>query len=597
MYDYHLLIEGDPARANRWIPFAVGQLHGLHRARFASRGASLTRTLIPEQGVTIRVDSTAAKNTIWIRATGTPWFICYYRASGSGNAAEYDIFLYSPEREEMRKAFRLDVSDYSWLTSGDPFVAPNRVTYHKKVIDFEAFDTSVSYNLAQGRFEAAESPPPYYSVFPTTDGPTDNEFIVPGFVSAAHEADHNNGSHYETGVSLRLYPTVSAREGVICSAHYRDNPAEGTVGLEAFMDDWEGNYYYVGRRFTGEDEDGTPVSEKTLFELDAWLNDPAKLPSGNWGYFAGLRPVPMMTAERIYYTLANNDGVGSGEIDVALFDYNRGTDTVTKHADFTFVDDSTTKSAATVEQITVFLEGLDKATIGYATSVMEIGTGSPGDEPVYNDAIRLYAGPEDDLLDAEGNVVRAGGITNVSLVAEYDLRPLFANGDPRIEKFHDNTTVPEMVVENFWVVKGGWSVDEEGNAVDNTTYGVHLIHQHPLDSEFAGMLARYTVADGLEVLYYTGARAEGGRDRDIVNAAFYDRWAVFREEHATEGNRDLKLDMLGSTWDFDNDTNASLGDVRDSTFYDADGSKIEAYSSAGTVSPFLPAFTGEFSEA
>lgn len=593
MRDYHLLLRGDHARANRWLPFAVGLLSSLHLQRYASGGASLTRVHRPEPGITIRVDTTTGINKIYIVAEGTPWFICEYRVTGTGNGAEYDIFFYSPERQELRRAFQLDVSDYSWLTSGNAFLAPNRVTYFKKIIDFEAFDTTLSFNFSTGRFEKTEAPDYYDDSFTT---PRDSTFIIDGTVSAQHATDAADGGLLETGTSLRLYPTLSTWEGVICSVHYRDSAGEGTIGMAALLDDWEGNYYYVGQRFTAVDDAGDPVTDQTKFDLLAYLNDPAKTPSGNWGYFAGLRPVPMVTADSIYFALADNTNKASGYLDLGLFEYDLTDDTVTKLKSDEIYESSATKPADTVDPPTTFLEGLDTLTIGYATSVMEIDTGTAGSEPCYNDYVKLYAGPLNDLEDDDGNVVRAGGMANVELIHTYDVRALLTNAAAHLEMHSDQTLVPEMVVENFWVVDGRWQVDANGDPEDKTIYGVHLIHQHPLDSSYAGLIGRYSADDGFEVLYYTGYRGEAGRTRSIVNLTFFGQWAVFREV-VSGSPRDMRIDMKGPTWDFDDDSNASLAAVRDATFYDEAGEEIESYTSAEETATFLPAFIGEIGDA
>src|SRR5690606_30692321 len=121
-----------------------------------------------------------------IRAEGVTWFVTVINVNGAtDNTSIYDVFFYTPDRNEYHRAFRLDVADHLDWAPNDPNPQQDveRVGYFHKIIDLSLHDDSVGEVEAEpnwrgfGRFEenpVAKEPNEedyaYYTMVDTSDG-------------------------------------------------------------------------------------------------------------------------------------------------------------------------------------------------------------------------------------------------------------------------------------------------------------------------------------------------------------------------------------------------------------------------------------------
>jgi len=479
----HISLRGVQGKCARWLPFARRQLDKLRALKARTDTSGLHKTLHVADG-TIRVRIARDQEFIEIVMKGGAVLFTIANTIDGGFNAHKRYYFYNPDRNRSSYLLETNLGDYPDIQAMDFYAGLGALVY---LDNYATVYPVVGVGVPFSDHEwSAGNPSGAIRYRKDVDG---------NWVYVAHTTDQNLQAPY--------YVDVGWEDGMgggdatflyidVANSLYRKDSREYTYAWsqEDLNHTGVNNYHRFRAYLVSRDITDTDLDWRVDYLVGEWENQSAS-PGHVFRRFepsySQLYPVYNEDTVHLYAETVRVDAPG---MDAEIWRYDRAAGTNTKVLSWDNLE-----AQSSYYHPEVFLLDHDGKTCGYAAIEVAVDgtiTELPDNGGTPSALSRFYAGPCDDVLDADGNVVLAGGIENAQLVLELDMNDIEFYGTPSANFAYR--------VLGFWRISGGYAADADGNLVDTAVYGIWILGDFSPEY-YPSLLARWSSADGLQLVY------------------------------------------------------------------------------------------------
>ena len=487
MPNVRLLLRGNRLRAARFIPFAKKKVAQLRALKKSLGVVTLTNQLkveggrihLTSDGEQDRIDILIHLGDIYLTLGNT---LGYDSSTGLPDWKRY--YFYRPAKNVAVYFLDVDMNNYSSIQALSGYWGLYDLVYYK------------GYATVY----------PHMSVGIPTPGEGGHEWSV-GYDQPAIRFKETDGVWAQTAITLDedLKAPYAVDESISqnflyinkTGDRYREGGKEYAYGWSQINPDFKA--FLVSR-----DIASTNLDWDVDFVLGQWVRP--GYPYRRWAAPAsGYIPAQNKKFAYAYSETLRLISGGKRGRDYEIWEYIKATQT-----------QSIVKSVLDVENLALvdyfegFLVDHSGFVCGHAAKVKAVDgnfDGLPNNGNAYSPLVRFYTGPVDDVKDANNNVIRQGGMGNITLAFELDLEVLLS-----IRAASSNTYIQPV---GFWRIGGSFGLDSNGNVVDNTTYGIWGLAQ---SGDLPTFIARYNRPSGFKLVHKSTATSG---DNNITSGTFH----------------------------------------------------------------------------